>query len=149
LSANGFQKVLVLILGGSVDRIGKNSFLEGRGSPALPGKGRKRPGCPAALLLCHLELGGGDTLHYHLAPFPVGWGGALEPRGGQSRPVPGLACLQWAVPLLCFLLYLNRHGLQPRPGLLVLFVALCRKTCTDFLTSVLSSPFVPLLLGSI
>jgi hypothetical protein len=45
--------------------------------------------------LYHLELGGGETLHYHLALLTYGIGEEpLSQEGEQSQTIPNPACLK-------------------------------------------------------
>jgi hypothetical protein len=70
---------------------GKTALLREGESPVLPGKGREkeRLGSFDRSFLYHLELGGGETLHHHLAPLTCGLGGgALEPRRGGVPDYP-------------------------------------------------------------
>jgi hypothetical protein len=56
-------------------------------SPVLPREAREKEGLESfGTFLYHLELGGGERIHHHLAPLTCGLGGgALESRG---RAVP-------------------------------------------------------------
>jgi hypothetical protein len=64
------------------------------GSPVLPGEEREEGlGSLGRLFLYHLELGGGETIHHHLAPLTCSLGGeALESRGEET--IPNLVCLK-------------------------------------------------------
>jgi hypothetical protein len=57
----------------------------------LPGEGREEegPGSFGRLSLDHLELGGGEKVHYHLVPLTCGFvGGALGSKGGAVPDYP-------------------------------------------------------------
>jgi hypothetical protein len=96
----------ILVLAFQVEEAKQNTWMgrvriallrEGE-SPFRPGKGKEeeRPGSLGRLFLYHLELGGGETIHHHLACLTCELRtGALKPSGEQSQTVPNLACLNF------------------------------------------------------